>query len=88
MSKSDYNPTTGIESVSEVQKNAIYDWLTKEFDAVRLELHTAELQTDLDGKLWKLAGTLAEAGMWKALEVALDEPGEKHFTFFEKENIK
>lgn len=51
-------------------KDQIYEWLGREFKRIEEKLD-AEGKTELDGLLWKLAGTLEEAGMWKSLEIAL-----------------
>ena len=56
-----------LKSTGEVLREAIYHWLEKEFKTIEQTL-MPEAQIDLDGILWKLSGTLANAGLWEALQ--------------------
>lgn len=59
-----------LKTTGELLKESIYNWLWKDFFQFSLAL-TEEQRTELDGKLWKLATTLADAGMWKSLQDSL-----------------
>jgi hypothetical protein len=65
-----------LKSTGDILKESIYNWLWKDFFQFSLSL-TEQQRTDLDGKLWKLATTLADAGMWNSLQdtVGLSEIG-------------
>jgi hypothetical protein len=56
-----------LKSTGQILKESIYNWLWKDFFQLSITL-TAEQRVELDGVLWKLADTLANAGMWKALQ--------------------
>lgn len=55
-----------LKSTDEVLRDSIYSWLGREFKSIDIAL-TPELRVDLDGKLWKLSQTLANAGLWENL---------------------
>jgi hypothetical protein len=54
-------------SAGEIIRESIYNWLWREFEYIAKTL-SAEERVNLDGVLWKLSDTLANAGMWKALQ--------------------
>lgn len=55
-----------LKSISELLQDSIYRWLCRDFQGIEDGL-TPEMKTELDGLLWKLAGTLTNAGLWETL---------------------
>ena len=54
------------QRTDEILREVIYKWLRKDFAQIEAAL-SLEMQTELDGLLWTLAGTLAYAGIWESV---------------------
>jgi len=54
------------KAVSDILRDSIYCWLSREFKKVE-DVLSPEMKTELDGVVWKLSGTLTNAGLWESL---------------------